>query len=160
VLHLGPDAFWLWRAAPAAGRAAQVVQVRELVVVEAECSRDRFYDLGRRLACAALLQADVVVDADADKLGELLPAQARHSAPPERGEADVSRPQACTARLQELTELAALVHGSSMRARSRPSVALRVPRTPVRGSTVLWLAVGRARRIARVTDDPRKGGRR
>jgi hypothetical protein len=160
VLHLGPYALWLWRAAPAAGGAAEVVQVRELVVVEAERSRNRLEDLGRRPACAALLEADVVVDADAGKLGELLPAQARHPAPPERGEADVFRSQACTARMQELTEVGALAHGSSMRAASPPRVAPPVPGTPVRGSTILWLAVDRARRITRVTDDPKKGARR
>jgi hypothetical protein len=82
---LRPDALGLWRAAPAGGGAGEVVQVRELVVVEAEGLRDRLQDLVRRLAGAALLEADVLVDADAGELGELLSAQAGHPAPPVRG---------------------------------------------------------------------------
>ncbi|GAA1658851.1 hypothetical protein GCM10009733_065670 [Nonomuraea maheshkhaliensis] len=69
--------------------ARQTPQVGGGVLVEPQNPGQRFEHLRRGVAVAALLQAQVVVGADARERSDLLAAQAGHPAQPVRGEAGV-----------------------------------------------------------------------
>jgi NADP-dependent 3-hydroxy acid dehydrogenase YdfG len=138
-------------AAAARRRSRQLVQVRRSVVVEAKRPCQRVDHLLRGMALAALLEADVVVGADAGQRGQLLPAQARHTAPSEVREADVLRSHALAPGAQELADpVVALhrIHGT----RCRPArVAVSLPGPPFTGVRGLWLTGAAATRVSAMT---------
>src|SRR5690242_5168329 len=71
---------------------------------EAQRPRQRIDCRDRRVHRAALLEADVPVDADAGELGHLLTPQPRGAPSPSAGKADRFRRQPLAARPQEITE--------------------------------------------------------
>ncbi len=76
---------------PAGTVAHQTPQIGGGVLVEPQDPGQRFDHLRRGVAVAALLQAQVVVGADARERRDLLAAQAGHPAQPVHGEAGVLR---------------------------------------------------------------------
>ena len=99
------------RATPSAGGglvAGQVEQVVALVVGEAQRPGQRAEQLGRRLAAAALLEADDVVDRHAGEHGHLFPAQAGGAPAGAVGDADLGRADRLAAAAQEVGELVTL----------------------------------------------------
>src|SRR5262249_13745852 len=89
-----------------ASRPRQVVQVRTLVVVQVERTRDGVDHRLRRIGALALLQARVVRRADAGKLGQLLAGQPRHATRAVRNYADVLWAEARPTASEELSERA------------------------------------------------------
>jgi uncharacterized protein len=128
----GADPLGSRPAAP--GRPAEVVEMGPLGVAEPKGAGDRVEHALGGLAGAALLEPHVVVHADPGQQGELLAAQARHAPPPVGMKSDLLGLEAGPSRLQELAELAALVHVPSMPPHDRLRVALRVP-----GAAGPWL---------------------
>jgi hypothetical protein len=96
------------------------MQVDALGVVEREDARDRIENVVGRVRRAALLEAHVIVDADACEGGKLLPSEAAHSAAAECADADRLGAYAPTPVLQELTESGALAHLFSIARRRAP----------------------------------------
>lgn len=124
--------------------AGEVAEVCPLGVFELKRPGDCLEDLLGRMGRAALLEADVVIDADARELGKLLAAQPRDAAAAEGGQADLPRAQPVAAGFQELPQLGALVHPASMPSPGRPRVALAIP-----GHIGPWLAGGSSRQPGR-----------
>ena len=75
------------------------------VVVELQRAREALEHLFRRSVVAALLQAHVVVDAEARERRELFAAQSRHAAPVVLLETDVLRPDPLPASPEKLGQL-------------------------------------------------------
>lgn len=80
----------------------QVSEVRGRVLVELQCPCDTVHDLIGRSSFAALLNAQVVVDADACQCRDFLAAQSGDPAAPPAGESDVGRLELFTSVAEEL----------------------------------------------------------
>ncbi len=117
------------------------------VVVEAQRAGERVEHLLGRMRVAALLEPDVVVDADAGEQRELLAPQAGHPAPAQVGQSDVVGRDERAPGAEELAEpVVRVAHGVlDATARARPR---RWPwRSPGRRLLVvagLWLAGARS----------------
>ena len=83
-----------------------------LDVVEEQGTSQPFEDVGRGPADPSLLEADDIVDADVDELGELLAPQAGDAASGAGVETDQLGRDASSARPHELPELIGAGHGA------------------------------------------------
>ncbi len=88
------------------GAAREVEEVVAFVALQPERAGERGQGLGRRLGAAAAFQLGVVVRRQARELGDLLAAQPGHAAPGAGGQADIRRPDAGAAGLQERGQFA------------------------------------------------------
>jgi hypothetical protein len=116
-----------------AGRPRQADQVRGGVGVQPQHPGDGLQHLQRRIAVPALLQAQVVVGADAGEHRDLLAPQPRHPAQTAAAQPDVLRADQRPAGAQELAERVRGVHALTGRP-CPPDVP--VPVTPRNGGAL------------------------
>src|SRR5690606_33210213 len=121
--------------APARGGRGELQQVLRRGLVELEHARERLHDLHRRVAVAPLLEAQVVVGADAGEQRHLLATQTRDAADARGGQPDVLRAYELATGSQVLPQLV-VGHVSTVR-RRHPALpgppaprSARAPRAP------------------------------